>query len=154
MDKQNLKGVVTEISENGKKGLIKCGGGEDYEFDAEELKEGYKPVLKDIVEFDVKDDKPSGIALYHREKGVPSDPRDVDVRVKCPNCGAMIMPKAEKAKGHVVRVYCPRCQKLLQEFNTPPAHSIWIWLIAVIAGIIVGGIVFYMYAPYTWFSPY
>ncbi|MCD8339239.1 MAG: zinc ribbon domain-containing protein [Burkholderiales bacterium] len=154
MEDKKLKGVVAEISENGKKGLIKCGGGEDYVFESKDLAEGYKPVLKDIVEFNFIDERPSGIALYYREKGVPEDPRDVDVRVKCPNCGAMIMPKAQKEKGNVVRVYCPKCNKLLEEFDRPPSTSIWMWLLAIILGIIVGGIVFYMYAPYNWFEPY
>ena len=53
-----LKGVVTEVIDNGNMGEINCGKNNIFTFSSDQLSTGYSPVLKDIVEFTLIEDKP------------------------------------------------------------------------------------------------
>ncbi len=139
---EKIKGIVTRIFDNGNMGTINCGRGVKYDYSAGQLDKDYSPVLNDVVEFELAEDKPFAISLYHRQKGVSANPTDVDLKVKCPSCGESVLPKARVENGRVTEVYCPKCNQLMEKFDAPPKTSLWIWIVAVIVGIIVAGVVF------------
>ena len=53
-----LKGVITEVLDDGNAGKINCGHGNIYTFVSDQLETGYLPVLKDVVEFNLIEDQP------------------------------------------------------------------------------------------------
>lgn len=133
-----LKGVVTEITDDGNYGKINCGGGRVFTFDADQLAASYVPVLKDVVQFSLIDDAPFNIHLYHRDRALQSAPRTgVDLRVRCPKCGASVLPKAEIVDGKLVATRCPQCLEQLEKIEQPPKTSFWIWILAILCGITV-----------------
>ena len=79
-----LKGVVTEVLDNGNAGKINCGHGNIYTFVSDQLKTGYLPVLKDVVEFNLIEDQPFAIRLFHRSQALhdsSSSSASVDLRM-------------------------------------------------------------------------
>lgn len=82
-----LKGVITEVLDDGNAGKINCGHGNIYTFVSDQLETGYLPVLKDVVEFNLIEDQPFAIRLFHRSQALHSSGSSgasVDLRVKCP----------------------------------------------------------------------
>lgn len=80
-----LKGVVTEVLDNGNAGKINCGHGNIYTFVSDQLKTGYLPVLKDVVEFNLIEDQPFAIRLFHRSQALhdsSSSSASLDLRMK------------------------------------------------------------------------
>lgn len=132
-----IKGVVTQVIDNGNMGEINCGKNNIFTFSSDQLAAGYSPVLKDIVEFNLIEDKPYNIKLYHRQPGMTSTSTSVDLRVKCPHCGEWIMPKAKVEGGKVSSTICPKCKKELEKFSTPPKVNFLNWLLAIIIGILI-----------------
>lgn len=59
-----LKGVITEVLDDGNAGKINCGHGNIYTFVSDQLETGYLPVLKDVVEFNLIEDQPFAIACF------------------------------------------------------------------------------------------
>lgn len=144
MDEEvKLKGVVTEVIDNGNMGKINCGKNNIYTFSSEQLSAGYSPVLKDVVEFTVIEDKPFDIKLYYRQQNAPSDPGTVDLKVKCPHCGENIMPRAKVINGKVNATYCPKCAEELERFETPPKTNILNWVLAIILGIGIAALIYF-----------
>lgn len=138
-----LKGVITEILDDGNYGTISCGGGRTFTFDANQLDPGYEPLLKDIVEFSLIEDAPFAIRLYHRDKGLAAaSGAAVDLRVKCPHCGSPIIPKAVVEDGHVTATRCPKCLATLGVMEKPPKTSIWIWLVSILCALLVGTLIY------------
>lgn len=143
-----LKGVITEVTNDGNLGKINCGGGNIYTFAADQLQTGYLPVLKDVVEFNLIEDQPFAIRLYHRSKALEnSSGASVDLRVKCPACGKPIMPKAVVQNGKVTSTKCPECMAELEKFEEPPKTNFYIWLIAILLGIVVAVAVYQLFEP-------
>ena len=67
-----LKGVITEVLDDGNAGKINCGHGNIYTFVSDQLETGYLPVLKDVVEFNLIEDQPFAIRLFHRSQALHS----------------------------------------------------------------------------------
>ncbi len=91
-----LKGVITEVLDDGNAGKINCGHGNIYTFVSDQLETGYLPVLKDVVEFNLIEDQPFAIRLFHRSQALHSSGSSgasVDLRVKCPHCGKPLLSK-------------------------------------------------------------
>lgn len=146
-----LKGVITEITDDGNMGKINCGRGQIYTFAADQLDKDYIPVLRDVVEFDLIEDQPFAIRLYHRARALEgSNGASVDLRVSCPRCGKPIIPKAEIRKGRVIATRCPECNAELDRLERPPKTTFFVWLVAILAAIIVGVMVYSLFNPETW----
>lgn len=143
-----LKGVITEVTNDGNMGKVNCGGGNIYTFAADQLETGYVPVLKDVVEFNLIEDQPFAIRLYHRSETLESSSgASVDLRVKCPACGKPIMPKAVVQNGKVTATRCPECMTELEKFEQPPKTNFFIWLVAILIGIVI------VVSLYQYFTP-
>ena len=142
MGQQKLKGVITEVIDNGNMGTIKCASGETFTFKADQLEQGYLPILNDVVEFSTIEDEPFAVELFHRKEDAPKDSTGVDTKIKCPHCGKRIIPKASMGNGRVSSLICPKCQKELEKFDSPPKTSIWIWIAAILCGLIVATFIY------------
>lgn len=145
-----LKGVVTEVLDNGNAGKINCGHGNIYTFVSDQLKTGYLPVLKDVVEFNLIEDQPFAIRLFHRSQALhdsSSSSASVDLRMKCPHCGKPILPKAEFKEGRLIATHCPECNAELDKIKRPPKTTFFTWLIAILAALIVGIVVYGIFEP-------
>ena len=144
-----LKGVVTEVLDNGNAGKINCGHGNIYTFVSDQLKTGYLPVLKDVVEFNLIEDQPFAIRLFHRSQALhdSGSSASVDLRVKCPHCGKPILPKAEFKEGRLIATHCPECNAELDKIERPPKTTFFTWLIAILAALIVGIVVYGIFEP-------
>ena len=134
-----LKGVVTEIADNGNYGKINCGRGQVFTFNSNQLDANYQPVLKDVVQFDLIEDAPFAIRLYHRDKTLQNcESAAVDLRINCPSCGEKILPKAKFVNGKLTGSFCPKCSQLISKADQPPKVSFWIWLVAILCALLVG----------------
>ena len=134
-----LKGVITEVLDDGNAGKINCGHGNIYTFVSDQLETGYLPVLKDVVEFNLIEDQPFAIRLFHRSQALHSSGSSgasVDLRVKCPHCGKPILPKAEFKEGRLIATHCPECNAELDKIERPPKTTFFTWLIAILAALI------------------
>lgn len=138
-----LKGVVTEVIDNGNMGEINCGKNNIFTFSSDQLSTGYSPVLKDIVEFTLIEDKPYNIKLYHRQQNVSADPTSVDLKVKCSHCGERIIPKAKVVNGKVSATFCPKCSQELEKFSTRPKPNFLNWILAIIIGILITACIYF-----------
>lgn len=143
MSEVTLTGVITEIIDNGNMGEINCGSGNKYTFSADQLAEGYSPILKDIVKFELIEDSPFNIRLFHRAQGMSDDSAAVDLRVTCPHCHEKIIPKAKVQDGHVTATFCPKCQKELEKFDRPPKVNVWNWLLAILCALLIASAVYF-----------
>lgn len=143
-----MRGVVTEVTDSGNIGRISCGGGVRYSFDSFNVDAGYTPVLRDIVEFHVVEGKPYGIHLYHREAHISptSGSVQVNLRIPCPECSKIIIPKARMENGRVTAVVCPECGAVIESNPVAPLSSnkkiFWGALVALILAF--AGIFFYL----------
>ena len=145
-----LKGVITEVLDDGNAGKINCGHGNIYTFVSDQLEIGYLPVLKDVVEFNLIEDQPFAIRLFHRSQALHSygsSGASVDLRVKCPHCGKPILPKAEFKEGRLIATHCPECNAELDKIERPPKTTFFTWLIAILAALIVGVVVYGIFEP-------
>jgi uncharacterized protein (DUF983 family) len=108
------------------------------------------PVLKDVVEFNLIEDQPFAIRLFHRSQALHSSGSSgasVDLRVKCPHCGKPILPKAEFKEGRLIATHCPECNAELDKIERPPKTTFFTWLIAILAALIVGVVVYGIFEP-------
>lgn len=142
MGSQKFKGVITEIIDNGNMGTIKSASGETFTFKSDQLEQGYLPILNDVVVFSIIEDEPFAIDLYHRRDGAATDSTGVDTKIKCPHCGQYIIPKARVEKDKISALICPKCQKELEQFDSVPKTSLWIWIAAILCGLIVATFVY------------
>ena len=125
-----LKGVVTEVLDNGNAGKINCGHGNIYTFVSDQLKTGYLPVLKDVVEFNLIEDQPFAIRLFHRSQALhdsSSSSASVGLRMACPHCA--------------------ECNAELDKIERPPKTTFFTWFIAILAALIVGIVVYGIFEP-------
>ena len=144
-----LKGVITEVLDDGNGGKINCGHGNIYTFASDQLETSYLPVLKDVVEFNLIEDQPFAIRLFHRSQSLQNSngSASVDLRVKCPSCGKPIIPKAKFKEGRLIATHCPECNAELDKLERPPKTTFFTWLIAILAALIVGVVIYGIFDP-------
>lgn len=139
---EKLNGVIARLPSDTKKGVVNCGMGRVFTFDATALSADYVPQLKDAVEAEIADDNIEKISFLSRT--APSAQSDttasVDLKVKCPHCGKPMMPKAKIVNGKFVATVCPHCMATLKEIHeeaAKPKKSTPLALIVLAAAAVV-----------------
>lgn len=139
---EKLNGVIARLPSDTKKGVVNCGMGRVYTFDASVLSEGYVPQLKDAVEAEIRDDNVDSIKLLSSGAAQSSDTTaSVDLKVKCPHCGKPMMPKAKIVNGKFVATVCPHCMATLEEIHEeapkPKKSTPWALIVLVAAAVVL-----------------
>ena len=61
--------------------------------------------------------------------------------------GKPILPKAEFKEGRLIATHCPECNAELDKIERPPKTTFFTWLIAILAALIVGVVVYGIFEP-------